>query len=178
MNWSWRRGLLRLWIIASVLWGAISVALFWPTSEIANYAAYWHLRLFQSGLFRDAELNRAQIGKIFEAHRTLDGEDCRDYTDRSLDNLRSDENRNIMHTVTRKELGYIFCRDAKKTVDAETPHHIELTPVVQILNEGESIGTESVFFLEVALLPPFALFLLGSGLFWAIRGFRPNRRSS
>jgi len=83
-----------------------------------------------------------------------------------------------MHTVTRKELGYIFCRDAKKTVDAETPHHIELTPVVQILNEGESIGTESVFFLEVALLPPFALFLLGSGLFWAIRGFRPNRRSS
>jgi hypothetical protein len=173
-----RRGLLRLWIIVSVLWGTISVALFWPTSEVANHAAYWHLRLFQSGLFRDAELNRAQIAKIFEAHRTLDGEDCRDYTDRSLDNLRSDENSNIMHTVTRKELGYIFCEDAKKTVNAETPHHIELAPVVQILNEGESIGAESLFFLEMALLPPLALFLIGSGLFWAIRGFRPNRRSS
>jgi hypothetical protein len=175
---SWRRGFTRLWIVASLLWGTICVALFWPTSEAETYAAYWHLRLFQSGLFRDAELNRAQIGKFFEAHRTLDGEDCRDYTDRSLDTLRSDENQNIMHTVTRKELGYIFCQDAKKTVNAETPHHIELAPVVQILNEGESIGAGSVFFLEIALLPPFALFLIGSGLFWAIRGFRPNRRSS
>jgi hypothetical protein len=175
---NWKRGLLRLWILASILWGAISVALFWLTSELANYAAYWHLRLFQSGLFRDAELNRAQIGKILEAHHTLDGEDCRDYTDESLNNLRSDEKRDMMHTVTRKELGYIFCQDAKKTVNTETPHHIALAPVVQILNEGEAIGAESVFFREVALLPPFALFLIGSGLFWAIRGFRPDRRSS
>lgn len=175
---NWRRGLLRLWIIASVLWSAISVALFWPTSEVANYAAYWHLRLFQSGLFREAELNRAQIGKIVEAHRTLDGEDCRDYTDRSLDNLRSDQNRNITHVVTKEELGYIFCQDAKNTVDAETPHHIALAHVVQILNEGESMGAESVLFLEVSLLPPFALLLIGSGLFWVVGGFRPTRRSS
>jgi hypothetical protein len=88
---SWRRGLTRLWIVASFLWGTICVALFWPTSKAETYAAYWRLRLLQPSLFRDAGVNRDQIDKISDAHRTLEGDDCRDYTPTSLDNLRFDQ---------------------------------------------------------------------------------------
>jgi hypothetical protein len=164
---SWRRGLIRLWMVISLLWGTISGALLWPTSEVENYAAYWHLRLFQRDLFRDAEGNRAQIDKISDARRTLEGDDCRDYMPQSLDNLPQQ--------LTRKELGYLFCRDAHKTIDAETAYQLTLEPTVTILHDGESIGGDSTLFMEVTFLPPLALFVIGSGLFWAIRGFRPNR---
>ena len=164
---SWRRGLTRLWIVASLLWGAICVALFWPTSEAETYAAYWRLRLFQPSLFRDAEVNRDEIDKISDAHRILEGDDCRDYTSTSLDNLP--------HELTRKELGYLFCQGAHKTLNAETAHQIKLEPVVELLHAEEDIGVESTLFMEVALLPPLVLFVIGSGLFWAIRGFRRDR---
>jgi hypothetical protein len=170
MNWS--RGFLRLWIVASFLWGAISVVLFWPTSEVADYIAYWHLRLFQIGLFRDAEGSRTQIEKIFEAENILDKDSCRDYTATSLDNLRFDESHHIPHQVTAKELDYIFCSSAQKTLDTRTAYQKTLEPTVQILNTGESIGAESIVFIEVTLLPPFVVLMIGSGLFWVIRGFR------
>lgn len=167
----WRRGLLRLWIVASFLWGAICIVLFWPTREVGDYTAYWHLRLFQPGLFGDAEGSRIQIEKIFEAENILDKESCRDYTARSLDNLRFDESHGILHTLTWKEMEYLFCDDAQKTLDARTAYQKTLEPTVHILNRGESIGAESMVFIQVTLLPPFAVLMIGTGLFWAIRGF-------
>jgi hypothetical protein len=167
---SWRRGLTRLWIVASLLWGTISVALFWPTSEAETYAAYWRLRLFQPSLFRDAKVTRDEIDKISDAHRILEGDDCRGYTPTTPDNLP--------HQLTLKELLAGDCRGAHKTLDAETAYQVKLEPVVEILHAEEDIGAESTLFMEVTLLPPLVLFMIGSGLFWAIRGFRPNRGSS
>jgi hypothetical protein len=166
---SWRRGLNRLWIVASLLWGTIC-ALFWPASEVETYAAYWRLRLLQPSLFRDAEVNRDEIDKVFDARRILEGDDCRDYKPTTIDNLT--------HQLTLKELIALECQGAHKTLDAESAYQIKLEPVVQILHDEGAIGAEATFFMEVTLLPPLALFMIGSGLFWAIRGFRPTRRSS
>jgi hypothetical protein len=123
--------------------------------------------IVSADLFRDAEGNRTQIDKISDARRTLEGDDCRDYTPQSLDNLPQQ--------LTRKELGYLFCRDAHKTIDAETAYQLTLEPTVAILHDGESIGGDSTLFIAVTFLPPLALFVIDSGLFWVIRGFRPNR---
>jgi hypothetical protein len=76
--------------------------------------------------------------------------------------------------MENKELDDLSCSVARKTLDAETSYQTKLEPIDQIVQSAQYIGAESILFMEVALLPPFVVLLIGSALFWAAKGFRAN----
>jgi hypothetical protein len=65
-----------------------------------------------------------------------------------------------------------------KKIQGETLEEKQLETIISIIDSLERSSDELILFAEITLFPTLVLFAIGAALFWAIRGFRPHRRSS
>jgi hypothetical protein len=124
---SWRRGLIRLWIVASLAWGIIVGAFLLPLTDVEAYFAYWQYRITQPELLQRAELKRSEIEDISSARTILEHPDCHKYISESQ---RSSE---MPQKLTNDDVGRLLCQYAQKKSKAKHWKKNNLKPLFRSL---------------------------------------------
>jgi len=161
---NWVRGFFRLWIIAGLLWLAITAVFLRPEGVVEAYASNVYQLIVHPIMMVRAESKRSKIEQIQFERQVVPS--CKDFTPPA--EVKEP------HMTSSDELDRVLCSSARKTLNEETAEDRDLEPFVSTLAELDHSGQNLRTFCVTAFLPPVAILLLGISLAWALRGFTPK----
>jgi len=179
-NVNWTKGLLRLWVVGTILWVVTFGWIEWPGDAPQTYLRYWYYRVAHPEWFaegwndeyrvRTGEPNRegaiAEL-KARSARAKMEAEGSNQGTREELYALLNAPP--YMNKLGDQELERIA-----ETPVADDPAAARLRSLETDLSWSETRLSRSASY---ALLPPALVFILGASLLWALRGFARTPRS-
>jgi hypothetical protein len=180
------RGLLRLWLIASLLWAVPIGWLTWPGDAPQEYVRYWYDRVAHSEVLEERSANEAAATKqrdaaLAEVRARYDGT----RVPRVVAPVRS-------HVGTIEDLGarelnilYHYGRDQWEITNEELdetdrvirtefpqPESEQLQEFTTLEGRLDWNGERASWWAAYTFAPPIAVLIIGASVLWAFRGFR------
>lgn len=185
MKFNWSRGLLRLWLVGSLLWAVPVGWLTWPDDAPQEYFRYWYYRIAHSEVLEERRANEVAANKqrdaaLAEIRARYDGTRVpRVVSDTphqgTLDELEALFLNNGYHygrdkwVITKEELD-----EANKVLRTQYPQpESEQFQDFTTLEGRLDWNREHIsWWAAYTFAPPIAVLLVGVSLLWALRGFR------
>jgi hypothetical protein len=182
---NWTRGLLRLWLLGSLLWAVPVGWLTWPGDAPQDYVRYWYYLVAHPEVREERRDNEAAAAKqrdtaLAAVRGRYDGtrkpfvapdpprEGTRDELDALLFNKLYHYGREKW-VITKEEL------DEAEKVLRDLPPQPESEQLQEFTElEGRLDWNEERvrWWAAYTLAPPIAVLIVGASLLWALRGFR------
>jgi hypothetical protein len=185
MNWT--RGLLRLWLVGSLLWAVPVGWLTWTGDAPQDYVRYWYYRVAHPEVLEERRANEAAATKqrdaaLAEIRARYDGTrvprvDVGPHVG-TRDELRALSLNVIGHygrdewIITKEELD-----EAERVIRTEfaQPESEQLQEFTTLEGRLGWNGERASWWAAYTFAPPIAVLIIGASLLWAVRGFRQTR---
>jgi hypothetical protein len=153
---NWTRGLLRLWLVASLLWAVPVGWLTWPGDAPQDYARYWYYRVAHREVLEERAANEAATAEQRDAAwAEIDARyDGRPHA------LTSDELQEVLDRIT----------------STARPESEQLQKFTTLERDLSWDGEHACWWAACTFVPPIAVLIVGSSLLWALRGFRQTQQ--